>query len=122
MHLSLTRIREACQCCCNEWDASCEVPRCCALEGGECCQSRLSSRMIQFVHAVLRNALQTAVREEIIPRNVAKLVTVTTPKYGVNRGLTVDQARDVLKAAKDERRAGAMPRPAARGAARAVVG
>ncbi|WP_256255896.1 hypothetical protein [Actinomadura madurae] len=78
--------------------------------------------MIQFVHAVLRNALQTAVRDEIIPRNVAKLVTVTTPKYGVNRGLTVDQARDVLKAAKDERRAGAMPRPAARGAARAVVG
>jgi integrase len=59
--------------------------------------------MVQFIHAVLRNALQTAVREEIIPRNVAKLVKVTTPKYKVNRGLTVDQARDVLKAAKDER-------------------
>ncbi|WP_433228969.1 hypothetical protein [Actinomadura formosensis] len=59
--------------------------------------------MVQFVHAVLRNALQAAVREEIIPRNVAKLVTVATPKYGVNRGLTVDQARNVLKAAQDER-------------------
>jgi hypothetical protein len=39
-----------------------------------------------FIHAVLRNALQTAVREEVIPRNVAKLVKVTTPKYKVNRG------------------------------------
>lgn len=52
---------------------------------------------------MLRNALQTAVREEIIPRNVAKLVAVSTPKYGVNRGLTVDQARAVLKAAQGER-------------------
>ncbi|TMQ89787.1 site-specific integrase [Actinomadura soli] len=103
VRLALTRIREACQCCCNGWDASREVPRCCALKGGKCCESRLSSRMVQYVHAVLRNALQTAVREEIIPRNVAKLVTVSTPKYGVNRGLTVDQAREVLKAAQNER-------------------
>jgi integrase len=103
VRLALTRIREACQCCRNGWDASREVPRCCALKGAKCCESRLSSRMVQYVHAVLRNALQTAVREEIIPRNVAKLVTVTTPKYGVNRGLTVDQARDVLKAAEHER-------------------
>ncbi|MEU6745682.1 site-specific integrase [Spirillospora sp. NPDC046719] len=59
--------------------------------------------MVQFVLAVLRNALQSAVREEILTRNVARLVTVTTPKYKVNRGLTVDQARAVLKAAQDER-------------------
>jgi integrase len=43
------------------------------------------------------------VREEVIPRNVAKLVEVGALKYKVNRGLTVDQARDVLKAALDER-------------------
>jgi integrase len=59
--------------------------------------------MVQFIHAVLRNALQAAVREEIIPRNVAMLVTVTTPKYEVNRGLTVDQAREVIQVARDER-------------------
>jgi integrase len=40
---------------------------------------------------------------EVVPRNVAKLVTVTTPNYKVNRGLTVAQARQVLKAANDER-------------------
>lgn len=103
VRLALTRIRETCQCCRYGWDAAREVPRCCSLKGGECCNSRLSTRMVQFVHAVLRNALQAAVREEIIPRNVAKLVTITAPKYKVNRGLTVDQARDVLKAAKGER-------------------
>ncbi|WP_246492060.1 hypothetical protein [Actinomadura alba] len=59
--------------------------------------------MVQSIHAVLRNAVESAVREEVIPRNVAKLVKVSTPKYKVNRGLTVDQARMVLKAAQGER-------------------
>ncbi|GGV43000.1 hypothetical protein GCM10010182_79640 [Actinomadura cremea] len=59
--------------------------------------------MVQSIHAVLRHALESAVREEVIPRNVAKMVKVGAPKYKVNRGLTVDQARDVLKAAHDER-------------------
>ncbi|MQA87719.1 MAG: tyrosine-type recombinase/integrase [Streptosporangiales bacterium] len=99
----VARVREACQCCRNGWDASRDEPRCCAKVPPECCASRLSVRMIQSIHAVLRNALQNAVREEIVPRNVAKLVTVTTPKYKINRGLTADQARRLLKAARDER-------------------
>jgi len=45
--------------------------------------------MVQSIHAVLRNALESAVREELIPRNVAKLVRVPAPRYKVNRGLTV---------------------------------
>ena len=49
--------------------------------------------MIQSVHPVLRNALEPAVREELLPRNVAKLVKVSTPKYKVDRGLSVDGAR-----------------------------
>ena len=59
--------------------------------------------MVQSIHAVLRNALESAVREEVIPRNVAKLVQVTAPRYTVNRGLSIIQARRVLKAAKAER-------------------
>jgi integrase len=39
----------------------------------------------------------------VLPRNVAKLVRVTVPKYKINRGLTVAEARRVLKAAADER-------------------
>lgn len=59
--------------------------------------------MVQSIHAVLRNALECAVREEAIPRNVAKLVKVTTPRYKVNRGLTTAQARAVLRVAADHR-------------------
>jgi hypothetical protein len=52
---------------------------------------------------VLRNALESAVREEIIPRNVAKLVQVPAPRYKVNRGLTTQQAKATLQAAAAER-------------------
>lgn len=56
----------------------------------------MSSRGIQQVHAILRNALQSAMREEIVLRNIAKLVQVKTPRYEVGRGLSVDQARTLL--------------------------
>jgi integrase len=103
VRLFITRVREACQCCRHGWDASREIPLCCAKPKPECCASRLSVRMVQSIHAVLRNALEMAVREEIVPRNVAKLVKVTTPKYKVNRGLSVAQARAVLDAAYEDR-------------------
>jgi integrase len=48
-------------------------------------------------------ALEAAVREELIPRNVAKLVRVPAPRYRVNRGLTVPQARATLRAAAAHR-------------------
>jgi hypothetical protein len=32
-----------------------------------------------MVHAVLRNAVEHAVREELVPRNVVKLVRVPAP-------------------------------------------
>ncbi|MGI8452014.1 MAG: N-terminal phage integrase SAM-like domain-containing protein [Streptosporangiaceae bacterium] len=79
----ITRIRSQCLCCKHGIDAARAEPQCCARPGGECCESRLSVRMIQSIHAVLRNALESAVREEVIPRNVAKLVQVATPKSTV---------------------------------------
>jgi integrase len=99
----LTRLRQECQCCKNGWDAQREEPQCCARRDSQCCQSRLSPRMAQFVHAVLRNALECAVREEVIPRNAARLVKVAAPQYAVNRGLTAPQAQAVLKAARIHR-------------------
>lgn len=65
--------------------------------------SKLSARMVQSIHAVLRNALESAVREEAIPRNVAQLVRVPAPRYKINRGLTTPQARATLRAAADQR-------------------
>ncbi|MFI6849040.1 hypothetical protein [Kitasatospora sp. NPDC050467] len=87
----LARVAGACQCCKNGLDAARREPECCA--AGECCEMRLSRRMVQSIHAVLRNALESAVREELILRNVAKLVQVPTPDYGTGKGLTVPQAR-----------------------------
>ena len=76
-----------------------QTAECCARKDGQCCNTKLSARMVQSIHAVLRNALESAVREELIPRNVAKLVRVPAPRYTVNRGLTVPQAKATLKAA-----------------------
>jgi integrase len=97
----LNGVRDACQCCKHGWDVDREKPQCCA--AGECCRSVLSPRMVQFVHSVLRNALEHAVREELAFRNVAKLVKVPAPRYRVNRGLTTAQARDLLSAAHGDR-------------------
>ncbi|MFD4532219.1 tyrosine-type recombinase/integrase [Kitasatospora sp. NPDC058397] len=49
------------------------------------------------MHAVLRNTLEHAVREELINKNVAKLVKVPAPDYRIGKGLTTDQAKLVLK-------------------------
>ncbi|WP_344085233.1 tyrosine-type recombinase/integrase [Luedemannella helvata] len=99
----IKRLENACLCCQHKTDArrAADQRRCCAV--GQCCKSVPSRRLVQQVHSVLRNALQAAVREELLQRNVAKLVRVTSPTYEVNRGLTVDQARLLLKAAHDDR-------------------
>lgn len=64
---------------------------------------KFSPRMVQLAHAVLRNALEQAVREEVIPRNVAKLVRPPAPRYRIGRGLSAEQARKLLEAARDDR-------------------
>lgn len=99
----MSRVRQECQCCKHGWDASRADPQCCALPIRQCCQSRLSARMVQSIHAVLRNALECAVREEVIPRNVARLVKMPVPTYKVNRGLTSPQAQALLRAAAPQR-------------------
>ena len=65
--------------------------------------SGMSVRGVQQAHGVLRNALEHAVRDEFVLRNVARLVQVKTPRYDIGRGLSVDQARSLLKATKRDR-------------------
>lgn len=66
-------------------------------------QGGMGARGIQQTHAVLRNALQSAMRDELVFRNVAKLVQVKTPRYEVGRGLSVEQARTLLRDSKSDR-------------------
>ena len=82
----LTRLQYDCRCCRDGIDAA-RTPdkqHCCAVSN--CCRKTLSVRSIQYIHAVLRAGLQQAMREDLVMRNVAKLVQA--PNYRVDRGLT----------------------------------
>lgn len=65
--------------------------------------SALSPRTVFHLHAVLRNALDHAVREDLITRNVAKQVRVTAGERVEPEPWSVDEARAFLKAVRDDR-------------------
>ncbi|GAA4984497.1 hypothetical protein GCM10023257_24350 [Streptomyces hyderabadensis] len=54
---------------------------------------------VQYVHAVLRSALQQAMREELIARNVARIVETPTVTPKEVRPLDGAEARILLKTA-----------------------
>jgi integrase len=60
----------------------------------------LSGRTRQFIHAVLRSALQHAVREELVGRNVAKLVSPPKAESTEITPFDRQQAREFLDAAQ----------------------
>jgi integrase len=94
--------RTKCLCCLNGYDRHREpADQCCS--AGRCCGRHPSKRQIQFIHAVLRNALSSAERDELVTRNVAKLVQIPTPRYKVGKGLRVPEVKRVLTDAKATR-------------------
>ncbi|MFC9634341.1 tyrosine-type recombinase/integrase [Streptomyces mirabilis] len=106
----LNELRTVCQCCARGTDAgrnpnaqASRRPRCCAL--GRCCGKRLSPVTLAYIHSVLKSALEHAVREEEIPRNVARNVRTGTPRPRRFSPLTTDEARCFLTAAQGHRHA-----------------
>jgi integrase len=95
----LDRLRTTCQCCAQRLDT--ERQRCCVV--GECCQKRLSALTVTYVHSVLKSALEHAVREDELPRNVARNVKTTTYQPRRFRPLTAAEARQFLDAARADR-------------------
>ncbi len=94
--------RNKCLCCVNKYDKfRADDKKCCL--AGKCCKRFPSARQIQFIHAVLRNALSSAMRDELVTRNVAKLVQIPSPRYKVGKGLKVADVKRILAAAKDNR-------------------
>ena len=63
----------------------------------------LSTRSVQQIHAVLRAVLSHAVREELLARNVAKLVQVATPVQEEIEPWTDIEARTFLAATRQHR-------------------
>jgi integrase len=94
--------RSKCLCCANGYDRyRADDEQCCS--AGKCCGRTPSKRQIQFIHAVLRNALSNAEREELVTRNVAKLVQIPAPRYRVGKGLEVAEVKRLLHEAKRTR-------------------
>ncbi|QSB15167.1 site-specific integrase [Natronosporangium hydrolyticum] len=63
----------------------------------------VGERTAQYAHSTLRAALEDAVREEMIPRNVAKLVRAPRPIKTEREPLNVSEIRTLLGAVKEHR-------------------
>ena len=66
-------------------------------------QRGTGDRTIQYVHATLRAALEDAMREELIPKNVAKLVRVRRPVQREARPLSIDEVRQLFAYHHDDK-------------------
>ena len=97
----LNRLRSLCQCCAQGKDvkrAASGRAKCCAL--GNCCHSAASPRTIKDIRGVLRSALSSAMREELVERNVAELVTAPKQRKRKVVPWTSDEARKFLESAR----------------------
>jgi integrase len=63
----------------------------------------LSANSVRHVHAVLRSALEQAVRDDLLARNVARLVQVPSARTEPVQPFDVDEARQLLAAAEGDR-------------------
>ena len=63
----------------------------------------LSPRTVQIIHTVLRKALQQAVRDDVLPRNVCDAVTAPRQTKKEMRPLTPEQAKRLLENLREDR-------------------
>lgn len=102
----LTGLKTKCQCCAQGKDAARAAKsraRCCARHPPQCCKDVLSVSSIQHILRVLRAALQDAVDEELLSRNVARLVQVRGADTRKVRAFTRPEAVRFLKTAEGHR-------------------
>ncbi|MEV5762552.1 site-specific integrase [Streptomyces tendae] len=95
----LDGLRTTCQCCLHGRDAA--RRSCCAV--GQCRGKTLSPLTVTYVHSVLKSALEYAVREDELPRNVARNAKTAAPRTRRFQPLTAAEARQFLQAASGDR-------------------
>lgn len=98
----LNSVPGNCQCCAQGKDVKRRKPKCCAI--GECCEDYPSRRVIEAARGTLRAALNHAMREELISRNVAELVTLPKARKKNRRksSWSVDETRKFLECSRKE--------------------
>ncbi|WP_040793188.1 tyrosine-type recombinase/integrase, partial [Nocardia paucivorans] len=84
-------------------DAARRKPRCCAKQPPQCCGDALSISSIRHVLRVLRAALQDAVDDELLSRNVARSVHIAGSDNSKVRRFTLAEARRFLATAQHHR-------------------
>jgi integrase len=99
----LNDLRTTCQCCVQGRDYARKTARCCALSTPKCCNAVLSASSIRHILRVLRAALQDAVDEELLSRNVARLVQLRVTDDRRVRSFSRDEALRFLAAAEQHR-------------------
>lgn len=92
----LNRLPKQCQCCAHDRDVG--RGRCCSV--GKCCHKVPSARTVKDVRTVLRSALGTAMREELVSRNVATLVKSPKPRKRKVVPWDSEEARRFLESAR----------------------
>ena len=98
----LNKLGHICQCCAQGKDAARPEGkrRCCAI--GPCCHQVLSTGTRRDARNVLRAALTCAVEEQIIPRNPAAVIRLSSRREPRRKrqAWTVDEARRFLESAR----------------------
>jgi integrase len=99
----LVKTAATCQCCAQGKDEKRPESkrRCCALK--KCCRKLPSDRTVRFLLVLLRAALEHAVREDELPRNVARNVELSMGTKREIEPLTVKEGRQLLAAARGNR-------------------
>jgi integrase len=103
----MNALAKRCQCCAQGKDArrAEDKRRCCAV--GKCCKGFLSLRTLTDVRACLRSSLTHAMVEELLTRNVMKLVKVPSNsqrgrKRKVRRWSTAETKTFLVSARQDD--------------------
>ncbi|MFD9734262.1 tyrosine-type recombinase/integrase [Umezawaea sp. NPDC059074] len=104
----LNTVSKTCQCCAQDKDVKwAEKPgreaRCCARKPKECCKSVPASASIRYLLRLLRAALQDAMEEDLLSRNVATLVKLPGTGKRQHRAWSAAEATKFLATAKEHR-------------------
>jgi integrase len=96
----LNKIRQTCQCCAQGKDARRpdKSRRCCA--AGRCCGAVPSLRTVTDLRTVLRSALSSAGREELISKNVATMIRLPARRQRKGKPWSSEEARTFLESVR----------------------
>jgi integrase len=95
-------VARTCQCCAQGKDAARpeKKRRCCAVS--KCCEAQLSPRTVNDIRACLRTALSQAVTEDLITKNMAKLIKFPSVRKHKGKVWSSEEARKFLESAQSD--------------------